>query len=116
MVDGMISKNDVNILNLPTIHIDFDGEFMASCGLSNQVELLDRCHEYFKDWFANRYTLQGFAEKYASEHISLWTTQAVNMPKSMDDHPFFAFVIRFDQLENSYVLVQCQLNSQDKVQ
>ncbi|MDG2961718.1 hemophilus-specific protein [Exercitatus varius] len=115
MANGMISENDVNILDLPTIHIDFEGEFLASCGLSNQVELLDLCHEYFKDWFANRYTLQGFAKKYADKHISLWTTQEVELPESIDSHPFFAFVIRFDDLVDSYVLVQCQLAAQDKV-
>ncbi|TYG35303.1 hemophilus-specific protein [Lonepinella koalarum] len=111
----MISENDVNILDLPTIQIDFEGEFLASCGLPNQIELLDLCHEYFIDWFTQRYSLQEFAQKYANKHISLWTTQAVELPTSMDNHPFFAFIIRFDALDDSYVLVQCKLMSRDKV-
>lgn len=115
MCNEMISEEDVNILDLPTIYIDFDGNFMASCGLANQVELLDLCHEYFQDWFTHRYSLQDFAEKFANEHISLWTAKTVKAPSAIEGNPFFSFIIKFEQTRQGYVLVQCQLNSQDKV-
>ncbi|MGX2956077.1 hemophilus-specific protein [Ursidibacter arcticus] len=116
MMNSLPSKHDINLLNLPNKRIQFDGPFFISCALPQSEELLVHCQTYINDLFKHRLSLHHFAEKWNDKGISLWLAQDVERSELEQQEKIFAFYMAFSQGIEGYVLIQCQLESQDLLQ
>lgn len=116
MMNNLPSENGINLLDLPNKRIQFDGPFFISCALPQSDDLLMHCQSYINDLFENRFSLHQFAEKWGDEGISLWLALDVEHSELEQKEKMFAFYMMFSQDVEGYVLVQCQLESQDLLQ
>ncbi|AIZ79103.1 MULTISPECIES: hypothetical protein [Pasteurellaceae] len=115
-MSNLPSKNGINLLDLPNKRINFDGPFFISCALPQSDDLLIHCQPYINDLFENRFSLHQFAEKWETDGISLWLAQDVEQSELEQEGKIFAFYLMFSKGMEGYVLIQCQLESQDLLQ
>lgn len=112
----MREEKRTNLLDLPNKYLDFDGEFLVSCGLDNAEALLMHSQFYFGEWFEQHYSFHQFAEKFADSGLTLWSADDVKIQSADKAKNVFAFYIAFDQQPQGYILVQCQLEREDSLQ
>lgn len=104
-----INLQDVNLLDLPDMYIDFDQPVSVSCGLKNRDELLDFFIKHLNDWSENRYSVHQFAKRYPTL-FSLWTAKEVpSTPELM------CFRICFTRPAGD-VLFHCKIKTQGSLQ
>lgn len=115
-MNNLPNENGINLLDLPNKHIQFDGPFFISCALPQSDELLIHCQPYINDLFKHHLSLHQFAETWAGEGISLWLALDVEHSELEQKEKMFAFYMMFSQGIEGYVLIQCQLESQDLLQ
>ncbi|HDX0990433.1 TPA: hemophilus-specific protein [Pasteurella multocida] len=116
MMNNLPNENGINLLDLPNKRIQFDGPFFISCALPQSDDLLMHCQSYIDDLFKHRLSLHHFAERWKDNGISLWLAQDVKRSELEQQEKMFAFYMMFSQDIEGYVLVQCQLESQDLLQ
>ncbi|MDP8185313.1 hypothetical protein [Phocoenobacter skyensis] len=100
-----MNNNEINLLDLPDIYLNFDETFGVSCGLSNGDELLQYFMPFLTDWSENNYSTHQFAQKYAEKGISLWAEKGQLFTD--EDKKECSFLIRFTGQYEGYVITHC---------
>lgn len=112
----MLAENRTNLLHLPNKYLNFEGEFLVSCGLENAEELLAFSEPLFVDWFEQGYSFHQFAEKLADLGASMWSADEVTIANPDKTRCVFAFYLAFDKQPSGYILIQCQLDREEQLQ
>lgn len=102
-------EQETNLLDLPNQYINFEAEFMVSCGLPNSKELLLYLEPYLRKWVENNDSVHQFATKYADVGLSLWTASRVPVTGEGKTYQATCFYLVSEQQEKGYVLIHCCL-------
>ena len=110
-MNSMIRKSkedqDVNLLDLPDIEIDFEELMGYSCALANADELLNYLLPFLDEWGNKRYSTHQFSYKFNDQGLSLWTANDVESEDERD--ATFQIFVDNDKIKG-YVLMHCKLS------